>query len=264
MEIPKLKTDTDILIQIHAASLNPIDFKLREGATKALRTQEFPLLMGYDASGIVADVGEKVTKFKKGDQVFSRVVDTRIGTFAEYIVSDEFYVAKKPDNMIHIEAASIPLVGLTVLQCFKKAKTLKEKERVLILGGAGGVGTFAIQYAKKVLNLYVITTCSEKKSELCKSLGADEIIDYRKDDFTKVLKDNYVDFIFDTTGEAEKSFCITKTNGKCCSIATMPAGYEVTDITTSFIVPMILDVASKIRLHAYMSSIDYEHWKINR
>jgi alcohol dehydrogenase len=174
-------------------------------------------------------------------------------------------LVKKPDNISHVEAAAIPLVGMTTTQSFQKAK-LSPKDKVLILGGAGGTGTFAIQYAKHVLDLYVITTCSEKNIELCKSLGADEVIDYKKEDFSTKLKD--LDFVYDTTGEAEKSFSVLKKNGKCCSIATIPHGQAARENSMSseqyFFVPTLLDaLSSKTRFLAYMKSIDYEFVFLN-
>eukprot|EP01080_Neovahlkampfia_damariscottae_P003307 gene3307-5748_t len=256
---PTLKTDTDVLLEIHAASLNPIDYKLRDGLLRIVKLYEFPLIMGHDMSGIVLEVGDKVTNFKKGDEVFARVQGNRIGTLAEYIVSDQKFIAKKPENITHIEAASIPLVGMTTLQAFEKAN-LKPKSKVLILGGSGGTGTFAIQLAKHVLDLYVIVTCSSKNEEFCKSLGADETIDYKKEDFTKKL--SKVDFVFDTTGEAEKSFEVLKKYGKCYTIAAMPDSSITQSQETDayFFVPTLLDVLSaKTRFLAYMNSIDYQY-----
>jgi alcohol dehydrogenase len=218
--IPKIINKDDILIQIYAASINPIDWKLRDGMTKLLMPYSFPIILGHDISGVVTDVAEGVTKFKKGDEVFCRLADGRIGAYAEYCVSKESFVAHKPKNISFVEAASLPLVGMTVMDSFEGANLPKDT-KVLITGGPGGVGTFGIQYATNVLNLHVITTASEKKIDLCKSLGAKEVINYKTHDFSHELKG--LDFAFDTTGESGKMFSsVIKSGGKIRSIVGIP------------------------------------------
>lgn len=261
LEIPKIKNQDEILVKIYSASLNPIDYKMRDGYTQIILPYPLPMIMGHDFSGIVEDIGQNVKKFKKGDQVYGRAPDGHIGTLSEFITVREYAVSLKPNNISFEEAAGIPLIGLTCTQSFD-AK-LNKGETVLITGGAGGTGTFAIQYASNVLGCKVITTCSEKKSELCKSLGASQIIDYKKENFEKVLKD--IDFIYDTTGEAEKSFSIVKKNGKVRSISTIPDSSVVESQKKNgwnppFYSSTILDLASsKIRFNAWYYGVDYKY-----
>eukprot|EP01080_Neovahlkampfia_damariscottae_P008637 gene8637-584_t len=254
---PKLETDTDVLVEVHAASLNPLDWKFRSGMTSIIMTYKFPQILGHDFSGVILDVGKKVQKFKKGDEVFCCAPYGRIGSIAEEIVVNECFLAIKPTEINMVEAAGIPLVGMTCMQAFRAAK-LKPKDKVLIIGGAGGAGSFAVQYAKKVMDLHVITTCSTKKIEICKSLGADEVIDYTKDDYTTKLKD--IDFVYDTAGEAEKTFSILKYGGICRSIATVPDSSAVASagLEIGYTVSMLLNTMSaKTRLMAYFKSVDY-------
>lgn len=211
----------DVLVEIHAASLNPIDYKIQEGKMKFLLPYRFPLILGNDFSGVVVKVGSKVTALGPGDEVFGRPRKSRIGTFAEYIAVNEEEVAVKPVNLSFVEAATIPLVGLTTLQAFTEKLELEKGQKILIHAGAGGVGTFAIQLAK-VMGAYVATTVSESGYELVKSLGADRIINYRKDDFADLLRD--YDAVYDTLGGAvlERSFQVLKPFGRIVSVAGVP------------------------------------------
>ncbi|MEK8132364.1 NADP-dependent oxidoreductase [Paenibacillus filicis] len=211
----------DVLVEIHAASLNPIDFKIKEGKVKLLIRHQFPLILGNDFSGVVVKVGTKVEAFKPGDEVYGRPRKTRIGTFAEYISIDETEIALKPKNLTFEEAASIPLVGLTTLQAFSDIMNLKKDQKILIHAGSGGVGTFAIQLAK-AMGAYVATTASEKGYDLVQSLGADQIINYKKEQFEEVLSG--FDAVYDTLGgEAlEKSFKVLKPHGKIVSVSGLP------------------------------------------
>lgn len=262
LEVPKIKSKDEIFVKIYAASLNPIDYKMRDGLTQIILPYKFPLTLGHDFSGVVEDVGEDVKKFKKGDEVYGRAPDGRIGTIAEYITVPEYALALKPNNITHEEAASIPLIGLTVVQSFEDVK-LNKGDTILITGGAGGTGTFAIQYATNILGTKVITTCSEKKSEICKKLGAVQTIDYKKEDFQKVTKD--LDFAFDTTGEAEKMFCRVKKNGMVRSIATIPDSSVVdaqakNGFNMPFYASPVLTLASgKTRLYAWYQGVDYKY-----
>jgi NADPH:quinone reductase-like Zn-dependent oxidoreductase len=216
IEVPKIKKPTEVLIQIHASSINPIDSIFRNGYLHNFVPLSFPSGTGYDLSGVVVETGDEVKKFKKGDEVFSRVPQSSIGTLQGFNVVDEQFVALKPKNLSHEEAASIPLAAETIFQAFRKAN-FQKGQKVFISGGAGGTGTFALQLAKNVLGAScVATTTSETKVELCKSLGADIVIDYKKDDFTKILKD--FDFALDLTKEASKCLQVLKKNGICYSL----------------------------------------------
>ena len=185
MPEPALRDD-DVLVEIHAAGLNLLDSKVRDGEFKAILPYRTPFILGHDAAGTVVRVGSNVRRLKPGDEIYARPRDSRIGTFAEFIAMNEADVARKPKTLTMEEAASIPLVGLTAWQVLVERAKLKKGQKVLIHAGSGGVGTFAIQLAKH-LGASVATTTSTANIELVKSLGADVVIDYKKQDFEKVL-----------------------------------------------------------------------------
>jgi alcohol dehydrogenase len=164
----------EVLIEVHAASLNPIDFKLVHGVLKRISNYKLPRPFGFDASGIVISAGAGATRFKPGDAVYARASRDTIGTFAEQIALPEKFVALKPATITHAQAASLPLVGLTTLQCFGSAGA-RAGQRILIHAGSGGVGTFAVQYADH-LGLDVTSTTSAKNADFVRSLGADRVI----------------------------------------------------------------------------------------
>ncbi|MFD5853376.1 MULTISPECIES: NADP-dependent oxidoreductase [Cytobacillus] len=211
----------EVLAEIHAASINPVDFKIRDGKVKLLVKYKMPLISGNDFSGVVAKVGAKVTRFKVGDEIYARPRKSKIGTFAEYIAIHEEDIALKPKNLSFEEAASIPLVGLTSYQALTDILQLQKGQKILIQAGAGGVGTFAIQLAK-LMGATVATTASVAGASLVKSLGADEIINYKTEKFDEILK-NY-DAVFDTLGGEilEKSFEVIKRGGKIVSVSGLP------------------------------------------
>src|SRR6476660_4246918 len=185
MPDPEPRED-DVLVQIHAAGVNLLDSKIRNGELKRILPYRLPLILGHDVAGVVARVGSRVRRFQPGDEVYARPADGRIGAFAESIAINEDDVAIKPRALTMEEAASIPLVGLTAWQALIERGNLKRGQRVLIHAGSGGVGTFAIQLAKHV-GATVATTTSAANADLVKRLGADVVIDYRKDDFEKLL-----------------------------------------------------------------------------
>jgi len=212
--------EDEVLVEIHSASVNQLDNKLKSGEFKMMLPYKFPLILGHDVAGIVIKVGSKVTKFKVGDEIFSRLPDFQIGAFAEYVAINENFVAPKPKNISMEEAASVPLVGLTVWQAFEKAN-LKKGQKVFIQAGSGGVGTFAIQLAKH-LGAFVATTTSEKNFELVKDLGAGLVIDYKTQDFENMLTD--YDLVLNSQDQKtlEKSIRILKPGGKVISISGPP------------------------------------------
>jgi NADPH:quinone reductase-like Zn-dependent oxidoreductase len=216
--IPK---DNQVLIEMHATSINPIDWKVRRGYLKEMMPFEFPIILGWDAAGIVEDVGSEVTAFKVGDRVFSRPNTTARGTYAEFIVAEEDLVANIPNNIGFEEAAAMPLAGLTAWQCLVDFSEIKSGDKVLIHAGSGGVGSLAIQIAKS-LGAYVASTASGRNEELLTSLGVDKFIDYQNTAFETVLSD--YDIVFDTMGGAiqEKSFNVLKKGGKLVSIISPP------------------------------------------
>src|SRR5437588_10657380 len=174
---PEMRED-DVLIEIHAAGVNPLDSKIRDGEFKLLLPYRLPLILGNELAGAVIRVGSRVRRFKPGDEVYARPDKNRIGTFAEFIAMNEDAVAIKPKALTMEEAASIPLVGLTAWQVLIERANLKKGQKVLIHAGSGGVGTFAIQLAKH-LGAVVATTTSTANLDWVKAHGADIVIDYR-------------------------------------------------------------------------------------
>ncbi len=213
--------ENDVLVQVYAAGVNLLDSKIRNGEFKLILPYKPPFALGHDVAGIVTKTGIGVRKFKVGDEIYARPADFRTGTFAEFIAVNENDVALKPKNLSMEEAASIPLVGLTAWQALIEKANLKKGQKVFIQAGSGGVGTFAIQLAKH-LGATVATTASATSIDLVKSLGADIVIDYRKDDFETILKDYDVVLNSQDTKTLEKSLRILKPGGKVISISGPP------------------------------------------
>ncbi|MGE6537836.1 NADP-dependent oxidoreductase [Bacillus luti] len=234
----------EVLAEIHAASINPIDFKIRDGKVKMLLKYEMPLILGNDFSGVITKVGSKVTRFKVGDEIYARPRKNKIGTFAEYIAIHEDDIALKPKNLSFEEAASIPLVGLTSYQALHDIMQLQKGQKILIHAGSGGVGTFAIQLAK-IMGATVTTTASEAGANLVKSLGADEVINYKTEKFEDILT-NY-DAVFDTIGGTtlEKSFNIIKNGGNIVSVSGMPNARFGKEFGSGFFKTLLFSLVSK-------------------
>ncbi|WP_242268009.1 NADP-dependent oxidoreductase [Bacillus cereus group sp. BfR-BA-01352] len=234
----------EVLAEIYAASINPIDFKIRDGKVKMLLKYEMPLILGNDFSGVITKVGSKVTRFKVGDEIYARPRKNKIGTFAEYIAIHEDDIALKPKNLSFEEAASIPLVGLTSYQALHDIMQLQKGQKILIHAGSGGVGTFAIQLAK-IMGATITTTASEAGANLVKSLGADEIINYKTEKFEDILKD--YDAVFDTIGGTtlEKSFNIIKSGGNIVSVSGMPNARFGKEFGSGFFKTLLFSLASK-------------------
>ncbi len=197
-EIPMPEPAADeVLIRVHATSVNPVDWKIREGLRKEKFPSKLPLTLGWDVSGVVEQVGEKVSIFRKGDEVYGRPDPTKNGAYAEYIVVKANLLSIKPISIGHTEAAAVPLAGLTAWQGLFDHGLLKEGQKVLIHAAAGGVGTYAVQFAKSK-GAYVIGTASDQNIDFLKRLGADEVIDYNMDNFETILSD--IDLVLDTIG----------------------------------------------------------------
>ena len=213
---PALLADS-VLIEVHAASVNPVDSFVQAGYLKEMMPITFPFTMGFDVSGVIVEVGEQVSQFKKGDEVFSRPNGMQAGTIAEYAMIKAEELAIKPANITHQEAASIPLVGLTAWQAITTKGNLQQGQKILIHAGSGGVGTLAIQMAKH-LGAEVATTTSAKNVDLVKSLGADVVIDYKTQKFEEELTD--YDLVLDMMGGEvlENSFKVLKKDGRLVSI----------------------------------------------
>lgn len=214
--------ENEVLVQIHAAAVNLLDSMIKGGEFKLFLPYKTPIINGHDMAGTVVKVGSRVRNFKIGDEVYSRVGDYRIGTFAEYIAVNESDLAIKPKNLTMEEAASIPLVGLTSWQALVEIGKLKKGQKVFIQAGSGGVGTFAIQLAKH-LGAFVATTTSTTNIDLVKSLGTDLVIDYKKEDFEAKLKD--YDLVLHSNRDPkilEKSLRILKSGGQLISLVGPP------------------------------------------
>ena len=249
--------ENDILVQVHAAGVNLLDAKVRNGEFKIFLPYKAPFTLGHDVAGVITKVGSRVSKFKLGDEVYARPADHSIGTFAEYISMNENDVAIKPKNLSMVEAASIPLVGLTAWQALIEKANLKKGQKVFIQAGSGGVGTFVIQLAKH-LGATVATTTSSSNFDLVKSLGADIVIDYKKDDFETILKDYDVVLNSQDTKTLEKSLRILKPNGKVISISGPPDVDFANQIGSSWFLKLIMQILSfGIKKKAKRLGVDY-------
>lgn len=249
--------ENDVLVQVHSAGVNLLDSKIKAGEFKLILPYKAPFILGHDVAGVVTKVGLKVSKFKVGDEVYSRPADHRIGTFAEYISIHENDVALKPNNITMDEAASIPLVALTAWQALVEIANLKKGQKVFIQAGSGGVGTIAIQLAKH-LGATIATTASEKSFGLLKSLGADVLIDYKNQAFENVLKDYDVVLNSQDTKTLEKSLRILKPNGKAISISGPPTPDFANAIGAPWLIKALISLLSSgIRKKAAKLGVQY-------
>ena len=256
MPVPAVATD-EVLVKIHAASINPIDLKIREGEFKLILPYKMPLILGHDLAGTIDQVGANVTRVKVGDAIYARADRGRIGTFAEYITLHEDAVALKPTTLNMDEAASIPLVGLTAWQALVDKAGLKAGQKVLIHAGSGGVGTFAIQLAKH-LGAFVATTTGTSNVEWVKALGADTVIDYKTTAFEDVLQD--FDVVLDTQGgkSLDKSLTVLKKGGLLISIGGAPDPQWAKDINANWIITLASHLLSySIRRKAKQLGVRY-------
>src|SRR5258708_11339244 len=211
----------EFLVRVHAAGLNPVDYKMRAGALRVIRKYPLPIVMGNELSGVVEAVGTGAMRFAKGDRVLARVDKDIMGAFAEYAVVHEDHAARMPASLDFLSAAAVPLAALTALQALRDELHVKAGQRVFIPGGAGGVGTFAIQIAKH-LGAYVATTASARGDALVRRLGADLVVDYTKQRFEDAIAD--YDGVFDLLGgdDLARSFAVVKRGGRIVSIAGLP------------------------------------------
>ena len=211
----------EMLVRVHAAGVNPVDWKVRQSGGRMLNVK-LPFTLGYDVSGVVEEMGEGVSHFKVGDEVFAYLSLSRGGGYAEYAIVEFDEAAPKPKNVSHVEAAGVPLAALTAWQALFDTADLKEGQTALIHAGAGGVGVFAVQLAKWK-GARVIATASKNNHEFLKQLGADEVIDYRSQNFADVVKD--VDVVLDSVGgqTTTDSFKVLKKGGMLVSIVGQPS-----------------------------------------
>ncbi|OUS87884.1 NADP-dependent oxidoreductase [Rhodococcus sp. NCIMB 12038] len=256
MPEPELRDD-DVLVQIHAASVNPLDLRIRDGKLKPILPYRLPIVLGNDLAGVVVRVGPGVRRLKPGDEVYARPAQERIGTFAEFLSVNEDDVAIKPRELTMEEASSVPLVGLTAWQALIENANLQAGQKVLIHAGSGGVGTFAIQLAKH-LGATVATTTSTANAEWVKRLGADIVIDYKKDDFAEILHD--YDLVLDTLGgeTLEKSLRVLGPGGKVISVAGPPDPALAREAGLNWIVQQVMCLMSfRIRRKAKQRKVTY-------
>ena len=215
----------EVLVRVHAAAINPVDWKVREGYTKGFLDYPLPMIPGWDLSGVVEAAGPGVTEWKKGDEVYSRPDIRRDGAYAEYIVARASELGPKPKKLDHVHAAAIPLAALTAWQAIFDAAQLQAGQRILIHAAAGGVGSFAVQLAKWK-GAYVIGTASERNHAFLRELGADEAIDYNKTRFEDAVKG--VDVVLDTmAGETrQRSWQTLKRGGILVTILGQASAEE--------------------------------------
>ena len=247
----------DVLVQIFATGVNLLDSKIRDGEFKIFLPYKPSFTLGHDVAGVVVKIGSDVKQFKVGDEVYARPSDHRIGTFAEFISMNESDVALKPKNLTMEEAASIPLVGLTAWQALVEKANLKKGQKVFIQAGSGGVGTFAIQLAKH-LGATVATTTSTANIDLVKSLGADIVIDYKKEDFETKLKDYDVVLNSQDSKTLEKSLRVLKTGGKLISISGPPDPNFGEEIKAPWFLKLIFKIiSSSVRTKAKQLNVNF-------
>ena len=249
--------ENDVLVQVHATGVNLLDSKIRDGEFKLILPYRLPIILGNDVAGVVLRVGSRVRRFEPGDEVYARPGKDRIGTFAELISIKEDDLALKPKQLTMEEAASVPLVGLTAWQALIERANLEKGQQVLIHAGSGGVGTFAIQLAKHV-GATVATTTSTANIDLVKRLGADVVVDYRKDDFERILHD--YDVILNSLNEEtlKKSLRVLRPSGKLISISGPPDPDFAREIGSSWILrPATRVLSYRIRRAAKRRHVSY-------
>ena len=253
---PELRDD-EVLVEVHAAGVNLLDSKIRDGEFKLILPYRLPLVLGHDVAGVVVKVGSLARQFKPGDEVYARLDDFRIGSFAEFVPVREASLALKPGNLSMEQAASIPLVGLTAWQALVEKARLKRGQKVFIQAGSGGVGSFAIQLAKH-LGATVASTTSTTNVELVKSLGADVVIDYKRQDFEDALRAYDVVLNSQDGKTLDKSLRVLQRGGALISISGPPDPEFGKEIAAPGFVRLVMRLlSSAIRRKAQARGIGY-------
>lgn len=257
-EVPDPEVGADeVLVRVHAAGVNPLDYRIRDGEFKAILPYKVPFVLGHDMAGVVVQVGDAVQRFSVGDEVYARPDKDRIGTFAEFIAVHQDDVALKPSTLTMEQAASLPLVALTSWQVLVERARVRPGQKVLVHAGSGGLGTIAIQLAKH-LGASVATTTSTANVELVKSLGADVVIDYKKQAFETVLHD--YDVVLDSLGgqTLEKSLRVLKPGGKVISVAGPPDAAFAREVGVNPVVRLVIGALSfRTRRRARRRNVEY-------
>jgi NADPH:quinone reductase-like Zn-dependent oxidoreductase len=249
--------NSDVLVRIHAAGVNPLDSKIRDGEFKLILPYRPPFVLGHDVAGVVTRVGPGVRGFAVGDEVYARPGKDRIGTFAELIAIDQDDLALKPTTLSMHEAAAVPLVGLTAWQALVEIAQVTAGQKVLVHAGSGGVGTMAIQLAKH-LGATVATTTSTTNVDWVKSLGADIVVDYKTEDFAALLSD--YDVVLDSLGgeTLEKSLTVLKPGGLVIGIGGPPDPAFAKELAVSWFVRTVITLLSRrIRTRATRRGVTY-------
>jgi NADPH:quinone reductase-like Zn-dependent oxidoreductase len=256
MPVPEPLND-EVLVQVHAAGVNVLDTKIRDGAFKLILPYRLPTILGHDVAGVVVKVGTQAQQFKPGDEVYARLDDFRIGGFAEFVAVKQASLALKPKGLTMEEAASVPLVALTAWQALVEQAGLKKGQTVFIQAGSGGVGTFAIQLAKH-LGATVATTTSTGNVTFVKGLGADVVIDYKTQSFADVLRDCDVVLNSQDENTLKQSLGVLKSGGKLISISGPPDPAFGQAIAAPWFVQLVMRLLSSgIRRMARRRSIGY-------
>jgi NADPH:quinone reductase-like Zn-dependent oxidoreductase len=246
----------DVLVDVRAASINPLDKMVRNGEFKQLLKYKPPFTLGHDVSGVITQVGSEVRDFKVGDEIYARPRDLRIGTFAEQIAIDSDDIAPKPTSLSFEEAAAVPLVALAAWQALVGLASVQPGQKVLVHAGAGGLGSTVIQVAKH-LGAYVATTAHSKDIEKVRALGADEVVDYTSTDFAEVLSG--YDVVLDSLGTAslEKSLTVLKPGGLAISVVGPPDPHMADQLGKPLLKPVMALLSRKIRSRAKKLGVRY-------
>jgi NADPH:quinone reductase-like Zn-dependent oxidoreductase len=256
-EVPKPDVrDSDVLVKVEAASVNPLDKMVRNGEFKQLLRYRKPFVLGHDVAGVVVGVGRTVRGFKPGDKVFARPRDLRIGTFAEFIAIDQDDVALKPASLTAIEAAAIPLVALAAWQMLVELADVQPGQRVLVHGGAGGLGSTVIQLAK-YLGAHVATTAHARDLDRVRELGADHTVDFTTSDFARELSD--YDVVIDSIGgkNLERSLTVLRPGGLAISVVGPPDAAFALQIGKPALAPVMALLSRRVRKQARTLGVHY-------
>lgn len=249
----------ELVFRMQAASVNPVDFKIRMGMLRALQSYRMPAILGNDAAGIVTALGPGVSDFQVGDRVAARLDKARMGGFAEFVLARPEHLARIPEGVDFAAAAAVALAGLTAWQCLSEVLQVGAGQRVLVHAGGGGVGHLAIQLAK-VLGAHVTTTASAASHDWLHGLGADQCVDYHKADFTRVCAP--FDAVLDTLGGETllRSIGHTKPNGRVVSVSALPTPEIAGEFGKPWLAPVFWLLSRKPRALARASGVAYRYW----
>jgi len=251
----------DVVIRVFAACINPIDYKMVEGALRQIHKVRLPSPIGFDCCGEVDEVGSEVTQFRKGDRVYTRLPRKRVGSIAEFAIAEEQYVSHAPSNLTAVECASLPLVSLTTIQGLVDRAHARPGQKILIHAGSGGVGSIAVQYAKHELDLNVTTTTSSANAKWVRDIGADKVIEYDRENFVDGAKD--YDIVFDTLGgnTTFESFKVLKPGGNLISIMGPPTPAWAKQMELGLLISFFVwRMGSKVRKVARATNTNYFYY----